>query len=137
MRVSRACCESSSQCTAGTWLSSFCLKSFPPFLQLPCHEITIFAHLTLFLQLFQNDYRSLAVELSFIYRLISFLEASVINCMCNLLNITSEIFSQNLIKIALGVLQKLHHQIWIFVKHGLKLWFSLKIFSEGSFIAIL
>lgn len=56
--------------------------------------------------------------------------------MCNLLNITSGIFSQNLIKIALGVLQKLHHQIWFFVKHDPKLWFPLKIFSKGFFIAI-
>lgn len=56
--------------------------------------------------------------------------------MCNLLNIMSGIFGQNLIEIASGVLQKLRHQIWNFVERDPKLWFPLKIFSTGLFIAI-
>lgn len=56
--------------------------------------------------------------------------------MCNLLNIMNGTFSQNLIEIASGVLQKLRHQIWIFVKRDPKLWFPSKIFSTGFSIAI-
>lgn len=56
--------------------------------------------------------------------------------MCNLLNIMSGIFSQNLIEIASVVLQKLRHQIWIFVERDPKLWFPSEIFSTGLFIAI-
>lgn len=56
--------------------------------------------------------------------------------MCNLLNIMSGTFSQNLIEIASDVLQKLRHQIWIFVKRDPKLWFPSKIFSTGFSIAI-